>query len=56
MERITGTLHEELCAFIKISRQVLLRMRNVLGKSCTKNQEILCSTMFPKNHTVYEIM
>jgi len=39
-----------------ISRQVLLRMRNVLGKSCIKNQEILCSTKFPQNRTVYETM
>jgi len=48
LDRITVALHEELCVFMTIPRQVLLRMRKVLGKSCIKNQEILCSTKFPK--------
>ena len=35
---ITGTLHEDRCTFVIISRSFLLRMRNVSDKSCRKNQ------------------
>jgi len=35
---ITGTLHADRYTFLIISRSVLLRMRNVSDKSCTKNQ------------------
>jgi len=38
LTRITGTLHEELCTFMAISRLILLRMRNVSDKSCRENQ------------------
>jgi hypothetical protein len=38
MTRITGTLHEHICAFFIISRSFLLRMRNVSDKICTENQ------------------
>jgi len=34
---MTGTLHEDLCT-IKISRSVLLIMRNGADKSCRENQ------------------
>jgi hypothetical protein len=33
-----GTSHDALCTFMIISRSVLLRMRNVSGKSCRENQ------------------
>jgi len=33
MTRITGTLHEDICAFMA-SRSVLPKTRNVSGKSC----------------------
>jgi hypothetical protein len=33
-----GTLHEDLCTFMIISRSILLRMRNVSDRSCTENQ------------------
>jgi hypothetical protein len=38
--RITGTLQEEQYAFfiIRVSRSVILRMRNVSDKSCRENQ------------------
>jgi hypothetical protein len=36
--RITGTLHEDLCTFMIISRWILLRMRNISDKSFTENQ------------------
>jgi hypothetical protein len=34
---MTGTLHEDLCTFMLISRWILLR-RNISGKSCRENQ------------------
>ena len=33
-----GTLHEDLCTFMIISRWILLRTRNVSDKSCRENQ------------------
>jgi hypothetical protein len=39
---MTGTLHEDLCIFMIISRAVLLRMRNISDKSCTENQNTFC--------------
>ena len=38
LTRITGTLHEDLCTFMIISRSFLLRMRNVSYKICGRNQ------------------
>jgi len=35
---MTGTLHEARYTFLIISRQILLRMRNVVDKSCKVNQ------------------
>jgi hypothetical protein len=35
---IVGTLHEDLSTFMKISRSVLLRMRNVSDKGRRLNQ------------------
>jgi len=37
MTRITGTLHEDLWTFVITSPSVLLRMRNVVGKSFRDN-------------------
>jgi hypothetical protein len=34
LTRITGTLHEDLCTFMIMSRWILLRMRYVSDKSC----------------------
>jgi hypothetical protein len=36
--RITGTLHEDISAFMIISHWILHRMRNVLDKSCSEKQ------------------
>jgi hypothetical protein len=33
-----GTLHEDLCTFVIISRSILVRTINVSDKSCTENQ------------------
>jgi hypothetical protein len=47
LTRIMDTLHEDLCAFMIISRWILLRMRNVSDKSCEKiKASILCSITF----------
>jgi hypothetical protein len=35
---MTGTLHEDLCAFMKLSPSTLLRRRNVSDKRCRANQ------------------
>jgi hypothetical protein len=56
LARITGTLHENLCAFIIISRWILLRMRNVLDKILEKlKTHILCPiTYFQKSCRLWE--
>ena len=59
MTRITGALHEDLCTFMTLSRPLLLRMRNVLDKSCRENQNthFVFNNFFPpENRAVYEIM
>jgi hypothetical protein len=38
LPRITGTLPEDLCTFMMISRSIIVRMRNVSHKSCRQNQ------------------
>jgi hypothetical protein len=38
---MTGTLPEDLCTFMTISRSILLRMRNLSDKSCGGNQNKL---------------
>ena len=45
--RITGSLHEDLCVFMAVSRWILLKMRNVSAKRCReKSKHILCSITF----------
>jgi hypothetical protein len=52
-----GTLHEDLCTFIIISRSILLRMRNTSEQFVEKiKTHILCSIIFPENRAIYEIM
>jgi hypothetical protein len=36
--RVTGTSHRDMFTFKAISRWILLRMGNVLDKSCRENQ------------------
>jgi hypothetical protein len=52
LTRIIGTLHEDQYTSVTISRSVLLRMRNVSGKICRKNQ----NTRFFENRAVYDIL
>ena len=59
LTRITGTLHEDRCKFVIISRSILPRMRNVSEKKrYGENQKILFRFNFfsPENRAVYEKM
>jgi len=51
-----STLNEDVCAFMIISRRILLRMRYVSDKSRGDNQDIVCSTPPPEIRAVCEIM
>jgi len=54
-----GTLHEDLCTFMMISRWSLLRVRNIPDKICRENKiTILCSItfFFTENLAVCEVM
>jgi len=49
---------EDLCTYL-ISCLVLLRMRNISGKSCRENQNahfMFSNPFFPENRDIYEIM
>jgi len=57
MIQIMGTLHEERCTFMIISRSVLVWMRNVLERICRESQKhILCPATFFWKSCLYEIM
>jgi len=47
---ITGTLHEDLCRCMAMSRSIVLRIRNVLDKSCGENEntDFTFHNVFPK--------
>jgi hypothetical protein len=52
-----GTFHKDQYIFFITSRSFLLRIRNVLDKSCRENQNTYFnSTTFFENRTVYDIM
>jgi hypothetical protein len=58
-DKNNGTLHEaDRYTFLIISRSFLLRMKNVLNKSCRDNKNIHFgfSNFFTENRVVYEIM
>ena len=58
-QRITGTLHEDLCTVTITFHWILLRMRNVLGKIHRENQNryfMLIMFFSPENRAVYVIM
>ena len=45
-----GTLHEGLCKFTRVSRRICLRLKNILDKNCTENQNtVFCWIFFPPN-------
>jgi hypothetical protein len=41
-----GTLHEDLCTFLIVSRSVRLEMKSVSDKRCTGNKNIFCVQNF----------
>ena len=56
---MTGTLHEDEFTFSIISREILLRLKNISDKSCRENRNthfMLHKFFFFKNCTAYEIM
>ena len=55
---MTGTLHEDQCTFLIISRSVL-RVRNVSDRGCRENQNtdfVIDTFFFCENRAVYGIM
>jgi hypothetical protein len=50
LTRITGTFHEDVSTFMRLSHWILLRMRNVSNKSCRENQ----ITHFMHNNFVWK--
>jgi len=57
---MAGTLHEDRCAVLIMSRAVVLKMRNISGKSLRGNQNthfVLKNLPPPlENQAVYDIM
>ena len=49
-DKNNGTLHEDVFTFMTISRWILLRIRNVLDRSCRENQNtrFMFNNFFPK--------
>jgi len=57
MPRITGSLHEDLCVFMIISRGIILIMGNVSDRSCKEiKTHFICNNFFPEHRAVCEIM
>jgi hypothetical protein len=58
MKIVAITLHEDVCTFMKIFRQILLRKRNVSDKICRENSKhtLYIQLIFPENRNFYEIM
>jgi hypothetical protein len=57
MTTITGTLHQNVCTFMTISLQILLRMRNISDIICSENKSRLfyIQQRFSENLGVCEI-
>jgi hypothetical protein len=53
-----GTLHEDFCTFMVISRRILLKIRNVPDIICRENQNtnFMFSYFFPESRVFCEIM
>jgi hypothetical protein len=51
-----GTLHEDLCTFVIISRWILLRMGNISNKSCRENQNthFMFNNFFRKSFRLWD--
>jgi hypothetical protein len=59
LTRITGTLHEDMCTFMILSRWILVRVRNVSDKNCRENENthFTFSNFFPRKscHVLYNV-
>jgi len=57
MTIIMGTLNEDQCMFLIISRSFLLRMRIISGKRCREKQDthFIFNSFLLENRAVYEI-
>jgi hypothetical protein len=57
-DKNNGTLHEDLCTFVIISRWILLRMRTISDQSCRENQNtyFVFDNFLSENRALYEIM
>ena len=56
---MTGTLHENVCVLMIISRRILVIMRNVRKKKAVekiKTHILYIVTIFPENRGVYVIV
>ena len=51
-----STLHEDQYTFMITPHSVLLRMRNISGKSCREKTHFLFSNFFVANLAIYEVM
>ena len=53
-----GTSHEDVSTFMKISRRILLRMRDVADRSCRENPKthLAFDNVSPKIVSICEIM
>jgi hypothetical protein len=58
IEKITGTLHEDLRKFLIISRRILIRMRNVSGRVCreSQNTHFVFNNFFRKSCRLWDIV
>jgi hypothetical protein len=56
LARITGTLYEDVFAFMTLSRWIVLRMRNVLGNHCRENENthFTFNNFYRKSHRLWD--
>jgi hypothetical protein len=54
-EKTTGSVHEDLCTFVVVSRLILLRIRSVSDKCCREIQNTRFQHFFSDSRAVYEI-
>jgi len=48
-----GTFHEDLCAFMVVSRAFLIRMRNVSDQSLREKTHFMCNNFFNLSAVVF---
>ena len=55
--KITGTVYEDVCTFMTISRKIILKIRNISDRSReNQNTHFTLNKLFSQNRAVYEIM